>query len=254
MKLRSKGKEKKDKPIVILPSHLFHGLAVYMLTDYRNRTFLAKVKMFFDLVNTDKYMEDGDIEVYYRFIKAFVDTSLDNEIDNTETIYDKIISEHKEAETFEELVQDRLIDEIDTVTPDQARFFENELINRLNIYSLGPHINNMKNTISKYESGDYETYDSILLEINNHSKNIAKNIMAKSVNALDIPDISTGNKEQFLHSLGNVILRMNDEKRVIRSGIRRFNQMISGGFQPGKLYVFCAVSGGLNISDHFKSF
>ena len=254
MKLRPKGKEKKDKPIVILPSHLFHGLAAYMLTDYRNRTFLAKVKMFFDLVNTDKYMEDGDIEVYYRFIKAFVDTSLDNEIDNTETIYDKIISEHKEAETFEELVENRLIDEIDTITPDQARFFENELINRLSIYSLGPHINNMKNTISKYESGDYETYDSILLEINNHSKNIAKNIMAKSVNALDIPDISTGNKEQFLHSLGSVILRMNDEKRVIRSGIRRLNQMVNGGFQPGKLYIFCAVSGGLIISDHFKSF
>jgi hypothetical protein len=74
MKLRPKGKEKKDKPIVILPSHLFHGLAAYMLTDYRNRTFLAKVKMFFDLVNTesiefnftDDELEDLQNSLYYK--------------------------------------------------------------------------------------------------------------------------------------------------------------------------------------------
>ena len=244
MKKRQNKKASVQKPQVVIPSNIFKGLSTYMLSEYRNRVFLSKLRLFFNLVDNAIYREDGDIEKYYNFIKCFMDTSLENGIDDTETIIDKILSTPKYEEDFTDLLNDEVIDSVDTFSPDEAIYFENEIIERLNFHSVSDDIAKMKLTISRYETGDYDSYGEIIADISVCSKNITKKIMAKSVGALDIPDINSSS-DNLRSILSKVIDRMNDPKRVISSGIRRLNKMLNGGYQPGRVYIYCGISGGL---------
>jgi RecA/RadA recombinase len=54
--------------------------------------------------------------------------------------------------------------------------------------------------------------------------------------------------DAFIHALDGVRRNMNDSKRYIKTGIKRLNKMLNGGFQPGRCYVFCGTSSGLTFS------
>lgn len=234
-----------DKPIVPISKLLFQTLAYYMISEWRSKPFLNKLNIFFDMVNTKEYAEDGDIEREYRLIASILKICIEDNITNTELILEKL-GQHKDIDDFAEVI-DEILDttdfeaEFDSTT---ATYLENEFISRLNFFNITGYVEELKASISKYEKHDFESFEQCVHEIQSKCNTLNKKVLARSSSALAIPDLNSSD-DSFLMQTNRVKNYMNDTRRVIKTGIKRLNRMLNGGFHGGRVYVICATSGGL---------
>lgn len=245
MQVRRKSTKKRIKPDIPLSESIFRRLSLYMLSEYKNRSFLSKLLVFYEKVNTNLYSEEAELSDYFLFTSRFAEIYVEDGITDIEAIYERLTESPKNADIIEELME-ALTDELEEGTFDgvQASNVENDIIDRLNFINIAKHVNRIKKHVSRFEAGDYESYAEIVAEMGVACKNYSREVVSRATTSLTIPDLDTQNLTQFSNSLGRVRDFMNDPKRVVKTGIKRLNKMINGGFQPGRVYYFCAISGG----------
>lgn len=249
--LKKRSSEKSyEKPTSPIPVALFESLFVYMLSDFRKKTFINKMSTFFNTVNTNIYREDEDVMDLYKFIQLIIDMILETDINETSHIVDKLLDSPKNGDEFDELYNVEYRELIETFDPTTAMFVENEMIDRLNFIKVTAHVERMRKVIARYDTCDYDSYNEIISDIKSASSSITKTITARASSMLTIPDLDLGSNE-FLPQLETVRSRMMDKKLVIKTGIKRLNRVLGGGFQPGRVYFFLGLTGGL-ILGHVK--
>ena len=252
MKRRNK---KIEKPIIPLTPLLFKNLIHYLLSeDHVNRAFLHKLKDFFDYVDTEHYRQDGDLEIYYRTIIRMLDIYLIDNIKNPELVLEQLTESARDGDEIYEFLEE-LIEELNE-EPDldmtTAVYIENEILGRLNFVSITPIVNTMSLALSKLENNDFTTYDDIVSQINTISTEMTKSISAKSTVSVTLPDIAFGAGADFRTNMNKARKYLNDEKRIIKTGIKRLNKFLNGGFAPGRTYIVNGITGGLIYSAHVK--
>lgn len=244
MKKRNKAQQ---KPIMALSPLLFKNLIHYLLSeDVVNRSFLHKLTDFFELVNTKHYEEDGDLEIYYRVITRILNIYLVDNIKHPDLILEQIISSSKDGEEVHEFLEG-LIDELSeepSLDNTTAIYIENEIIDRLNYITIVPVVDSMSLTLSQLEHNDFTTYSEIISKINLVSTEMTKSITAKSTMSVTLPDVTFNDTSDFKGIVSKARKYLNDEKRIIKTGIKRLNKFLNGGFQPGRVYVVNGITGG----------
>ena len=133
-----------------------------------------------------------------------------------------------------------------------ATYIENEIIGRLNYLTITPIVENMSLALSELEHNEFTTYENIITKINDISTEMTKSITSKSTVSVTLPDVSFNNSANFTTILSKARKYLNDEKRIIKTGIKRLNKFLNGGWQPGRVYIINGITGGLTCSAHFK--
>jgi replicative DNA helicase len=123
-------------------------------------------------------------------------------------------------------------------------FLENEFIDRLNFININPLAEKMQLALSKLANNDFINYHSIIQEVNSISGKINKSVLSNSVVSVTLPDITFQNNDEFKTSIGRARRYLNNDKRVIKTGIKRLNRFLNGGFEPGRVYTVNGISGG----------
>ena len=234
---------KVDMPIT---AALFTSLINYLLSDYCSRSFVVKLERFFDEVNEKLYEEDGDLEIYHRIIKRIMRLILIENVKDPDVIVEKITSSPRDGDEIYEFLEDLL----ETMGEEEmnsslALFVENEFISRLNYVNVTPKAEKLRLILSKLENQDYNSYDEIIEDLHTSSNEMNKAVISKSSAAVTLPDVTFGDTDAFNMALRKVRNFMNDDKRVIKTGIKRLNKFLNGGWQAGRVYLANGISGGL---------
>jgi replicative DNA helicase len=238
-----KRKSSSVKPIIPIQPSLFGSLILYMLSDYCNRSFVVKLDEFFQSVETSLYKEDADLEIYYRTLLRIIRIYIDSNITDVQLIFGNLIASPKDGDEIEIFVNDLIQDseELDSVT---AVYAENEIIDRLNHVGITPITDDLRLLLSRFESQDFSSYSEMVSELHTASNNLCKKVIAKTSTSVSIPEITFKSSDSFFTAIRRVRNFMNDEKRVIKTGVKRLNKFLGGGFQPGKVYLANGISGG----------
>lgn len=241
----------KQLPKIPIPQSLFHTTSVYLCSPYVSRNFLSKLRIFFNSVDTLPYREDTDLVTYYDFVTRFIDIAIENEINEPKLIIDKILESPVDSEEIGELLEDYILADIDEMQSNLAMYVENEFIARFNFINIDAHTSKVKEAISRYESGDYDNFEEAVAGVFTSSNSLIKACVPKSSQQLSLPDLATTSadgRQNFLSAMSSVIKRMNDPKLALKTGIKRLNQMLGGGYMGGNVYIYNATSGGWKSS------
>jgi replicative DNA helicase len=241
MKKREKSSGNNSKRVKVeVPVNLFRNLITYLFSEHRNRPFLKKLNIFFKTINTDVFMQDPDLEPLYVIVKNYVQIVVEENMSNTELIWDRLVAIEKYSEEIQDILSDCLDTELDE---NHALYIENEFLDRLNFVQAGPIISMLKQEIQAFDKNDFDSFADIIERIREQTVSFTKSLSVKSSAIVSHPRISF-RSEEFKTQLKHVHKNLTNPKRFIKTGLKRLNKMLGGGFQPGRVYVFMATSGG----------
>lgn len=238
-----KTRTKVEKPIIPLAEALWSSLIAYTLSDFMARSMIRKFEHFFDLVNTSIYEEDGDLEIYYRIIRRLNKIIIEEQVRDSELLIDRLINSPKDGDEILDVLE-RVLEEKSSMNSTTANYIENEIIDRINFINVTPLADKMRLTLSRLENQDYESFSEIVQGIQTDVNSLAKSIMSRASTALSMPDVAFGNVDTLAGAVRKVRNFINDDRRIIKTGIKRLDQFLGGGFQPGRVYLSNGISGG----------
>ena len=239
-KRESKKGGSRNRVKIEVPVPLMKSLIAYLFSDHRSRHFIKKLYALLNIVDPASFTEDSDLDVLYAIVMTYVKTAIDDNVDSLPLLMNKV----QAIQRFEDQVEEVLMDINDiAIDEDTAVFIENEFIDRLNYVSALPVVSSLKAAISQFDKNEFDSFAEAIEAIREHTSVFNKTISMRSSAALSIPEIDF-NDEKFDDILAKVYKNLTNEKRFVKTGIKRLNKMFHGGFQPGRVYVGLAVSGG----------
>jgi replicative DNA helicase len=234
---RRKSKKKQDVEISLA---LFKKLTSYIFSEYNNKSFLKKLRQFFNEVNIEVYTRDVDICPHYTLVSRYIEAVIDNSIFDESLVFEYLLNINDKA-LLDEV--NEVLDDLYEIHAEEAVYVENEFIDRLNFLSLNPLIKNLQEATERFINNSYTTQHEILTEIKELAAAYTKSIHSRTSKILSIPELDF-NDESFSTNLTRINKHIKNEKSMIKTGIKRLNKMLHGGYQPGRVYVYLGMSGG----------
>jgi hypothetical protein len=232
----------KAKPRVELGITTFDNLIALAFSSYSNKPFFKKVYKFFELVDTNLYKEDVDIEPRFIILEAYLNVLIEENVSNEEMILDYIMENTKDVDDTERdnILEDAMSKEF---TLSEATSIENNMIDRINFYSTEPDLHKLDVLLNEWKKGNFSSYNEIITNIQKVTSAFSKKVYARSQSStiIDYLDFSENN---FKEKMNNIHREITNEKRLVKSGLQRLNKAISGGFAPGRVYLFLGMTGG----------
>ena len=124
----------------------------------------------------------------------------------------------------------------------EIAFLNGMVEDRLKFGIIQTKINDLKDIIAKIEDGDYSTYAQANLMVTdwiNNYKTLSREISTSaSRNEIRFGD------EKIKDRIRDVLKRLGSTSSIIITGLQMFNEMLSPGLRPEKLYVLLGLPGG----------
>ena len=246
MKLRNKT----TKPKIDISTTIFDKVISYCFSKYINRPFIKKLKNFFDIVSTTDYIQDTDLSPRYKLLNLIIKYYYDESIDDDELLLEKIVEDKSIDDEDKEYLLSVTLKYSEKISSNDALAIENLIIDRYNYAATTNPISKLNEILANYNKNKYNSYESIIKEIHEQTILFNKALAAKSASNLEIPEIDFSS-ESFKTVFTKIHKELTDQKRYVKTGIRKLNDFLSGGWQPGRVYVILGITGGLN-SGHVK--
>lgn len=231
----------KTKPKVELSITLFEKMLSLAFSEYKNRPFFKKIQIFFDTIDTSIFVQDVDINPRYLILETFITMYIDDGVNDIDLIIESI--ENNQAIDNDEFneIADAISEE--ELTLADANAIENTLIDRMNFFNSEPKLAKLEILLSDWKKGNFSSYGEIISEIQIAALTFSKEIYSKS-KANSVIDYLDFSNNDFKEKMQSIHREITDEKRLIKTGIRHFNEMLGGGFAPGRVYLFLGITGG----------
>jgi hypothetical protein len=97
--------------------------------------------------------------------------------------------------------------------------------------------------ISNYKKSNFNSFEEIITDIHKQTLLFNKCLAAKSTSNLEIPEIDF-KADSFQEIFNKIHKDLTNKKRYIKTGIKKLNTLLSGGWQPGRVYVILGITGG----------
>ena len=232
----------KTKPRIDLGISVFENLLSLAFSDFSNKGFFKKLDKFFENVDTTVYTQDVDILPRFTLLDKYIRCILDENITNTELIFEYVIENTKNIDEVdkENIINDILEKELNL---HDATNIENSMIDRMNFFNAESDLNKLKSLINEWEKGTYSSYSEIILNIQKVTHSFNKKIYSRS-QANSIIDYLDFSENNFKEKMNTIHREITNEKRLIKTGVQRLNAALSGGFAPGRVYLFLGITGG----------
>lgn len=234
----------KQKPRVDVTMVMFAKLIAYLFSDYKTRAFVKKLDIFFNTVDNTIFKEDVDLAPRYWLVKEFIKAYHIDQINDLDLIGMRLQDHLEVKDSFEEI-----LDEVTsyTLSIGDATAIENMFIERLNYAAAIPILERLKANIAKLDNGEFSSFGEVMEGLQKSAIEFNKIMVSKSRHNFSIPDISFASDE-FETQMEKIHKSLTDEKRIIKTGIRRLNDFLGKGFQPGRVYIFLGITGGWKSS------
>lgn len=242
---RALEREKNRKPIVTISMKIIRLTLSFIINEcsFENKGFFKKIYQLFSTIDPKPFQDNHSLETCFNCILLMSGIIVKENVYDIELLMDKFIEKDI---NFNNAASD--LDMCADIALDSAtkEFIQREITERLNYVNTIPHIRKLRMQIEKFDSNNYTTFANAIEDVKKTTIELQRSMVNKNIiqsGRLSLPEVDF-NDENFDEILDKVIQNRNNPKRFIRTGIKRFNTALGGGFQPGRVYVFIGLSGG----------
>jgi len=157
---------------------------------------------------------------------------------------DEVIINYCKSDTYDKENQD-IINNIQLYTRinyEEIKYINKCIEDRLQYYYLYYYKDAIYETIERLDSGDYKSF----YEINNKLTSICTELINRVRNSksLDTVEQFSLSDENFETNMMDIVTKLQNPSRVIKTGIQKLNEILSPGFLSSRLYIFVGLAGG----------
>lgn len=211
------------------------GLA-YKKTPQVNRKSLSNLRMLMDRLDTTHYRNREDFIQRFEALKLILDARINDNIDN-----DGLLKEY--------CIQGGIDSEIVNKLPMYSRLNYNDVLGlnkkveeRLKFAFIFPYVEEVKDIVTKLESGDYRSQKELADEF----LAIAKDYISESrrISTMDNTNILSLLDVDLKEKIHAIVEDARNPANTLTTGIQALNQMLAGGFLGSRLYTFLGLPAG----------
>jgi len=206
-----------------------------------DRKFFLKVQSFFKLIEIEDFKTNKSKVIYIDWILIFLEKYFKKNIKNKVHILEEIINSTKFKSELLEFVNS---EDAQEVSNEDVSYLEEFMTLRLKWSYLYKEGKDLKNILEKIEYNDYDSFESIVNETTSIIENIYyKNQLIKIKSEEEKFDFSVKNDVLFKNAIESTYRNVTNPKNTIKTGIKRLNQLLNGGFQGGRSYCILTLPG-----------
>jgi len=203
------------------------------------RKSLMNMKRLFDVIDESIYENNDAMEARIEFINKALDAKLVKGFE-----LDEVIINYCKSDTYDKENQD-IINNIQLYTRinyEEIKYINKCIEDRLQYYYLYYYKDAIYETIERLDSGDYKSF----YEINNKLTSICTELINRVRNSksLDTVEQFSLSDENFETNMMDIVTKLQNPSRVIKTGIQKLNEILSPGFLSSRLYIFVGLAGG----------
>lgn len=200
---------------------------------------LRNLQKLLNLSNFAPYQSKGVIMKRVRFLKKALLAKLDEQLEDED-----IILNYCRPDTPDPLTDDIInsLQKYKQLNNREIQYLNNMVEDRLQYGAIQTHVTSLKDIICKIEEGEFSTYaqaanmlDGWINQYTSLTREIKTNNAQNEI-IFDEPKIKDKIKD--------VLKRLSSTSLIIITGIQMFNEMLSPGFRPEKLYMLLGLPGG----------
>ena len=217
------------------------------------RSHLMAMDNLFNTIKEENYSKDPERYKRYKFIKKALEARLAYNITERDLIF---------KYTAGSIIDNTMIDvnELTELTTDEVKYITNEVSNALKYSFIYRDADNLLETLTKFKSGDFASKAEIIKGIESNVNDI-QNKFRKNRAEDSTADMSFSLREgQFETSIAQYHTQLSNPSNKLLSGMQGLNEMINGGFESGRVYMFLGLPGDgksvtlLNLAYQLKEY
>jgi hypothetical protein len=219
-------------------------IIVALLTDDSyivNNKFVNNVYELFNSFKENSYINKYDNEVRVALIKTICDKRINDKLTDRASLITYLQTDGYYGEDFKEL-----LDKLYTHSLDENELeYINTMISTNLLYGfIGEAAPEIMSLISEYEREDYKDINEFLNRFEEKISDMSYNIKVRKASSEDSKyDVSLSG-DSFDGVIGKLIEREKNPALRIRTGLKLMNDMLGGGFEPGRFYVTLGLAKG----------
>lgn len=240
-----KSKFEIEKVKLQIPLTIWNLLVKYLFSESElvNLKAMANLKKMMNLCDISEY--ENNFEIQWRIqlinvvIKGFLNNISDIEllknycVNESDSIYKKNIKDFFNTYNLPISLED--------LSDDDVLFLSNYVLERIKYIHIFKNAPKLKNVLNELDYTDQENIS--VSKINNKVEEVINTLYvdmnkAKTISKAADMDFSLGDELSALNAFKNTIDELNKPNNHLNSGIKYLNNMLDGGFENGRLYLF----------------
>lgn len=220
-----------------------NSIISYIFTDNSNitRKSLSGIKKLFDILDTRMFENDESMLARIYFIRKVLHSKINNGIQDM-----ALLVESTRGGVHDDEIVNSIIPEIEQgfeSSSEEVKYINGFVAERLKYSYLFAGKDKVQGLYEKLEIGDYES----IQEINFQLKSVLVNLMT-SIRKAEVEDENSAyldlTPENFRNMITEIVNDLKKPTNYLKSGIQYLNEMLVGGFEAGRFYMFLGASGG----------
>jgi len=203
------------------------------------RKALTNMKRLFDVIDERVYEGNEQLEARIYFIKRALKARLECDMENENVIINFCRTDNYNQQ-IEEIIKNLEI--YKKINYEEIRYITKAIQDRLKYCYLFNYKERMYETIERLDSGEYESFK----EINDEMIDLCRSLLneTRKTNVLEDVDTFSLDEETFEDSVTDIVNKLKDPSRILKTGIKKLNQILSPGYMSRRLYIYMGLPAG----------
>ena len=215
---------------------LFDG---YLCLDskYITRANYINLKKLFEIIDLEIYETDESMCNLIEFIQMLLKARLEQGMKNKNVIISYCMKNNNEG--FAKIINE--IDEYCKIKESEIQYINKAVVDRLKYAYIVMYKDLMYSQFERIDTGHYDSFE----EINNEVKETMTRMMADMRRAESLVSLGTFSLAEDIFDVvvTDIVNKIKDPSRILKTGIRALNKILSPGFMSGRLYLFLGLTG-----------
>lgn len=234
--------DENTKVLIRIDLNMFNCMVGYLLNmespliTFKNIQQMYKL---FNKIDPKPFFINDNLKIRYNFIMGVLHEIVD--VRHHLILKDDLlvfINERFNHEEYKDIFNN--LDKYFNMSSYQIEFTRDSINDRLNFIYLDAYKDEIRDELDKLDSNEFNSYREINENLRIIMAGLFSKIRASNLNETNIRTLSTLD-ENMDNVVLDLIKKFRDDSRVLKTGIKRLNEMLSPGFVGSNLYLFAGI-------------
>lgn len=239
--LKRKDGNYEDKIPIKFSIDTMNMIIAYIISDsdYITRGSLTNIRKLFRILDERVYEQDYQLIARFRFIKRALRARLDDYIDNPTVVLEYCRS-NKYADVDDEIIEDVANLKLKAT---EIKYISSMVSDKLQYAFYFKYKDNLSSLLERLEKGEYESFKRLNKSFKKELTGLLTDI--RKVDAVQSSDTTFSlGPELFENVVTQTVKKLQSPTNILRTNIQYLNEMLNGGFEANRMYLFMGLSGG----------